>query len=408
MSTFNITRYLHTSKKTKDGTAPLYGKINVGQSQKTFSFTAKLGIDLIDMNRWKATECFTNERKMTPVEREIKQMVEGELNALRRKAKRFVEDGKVFDAEDVYNTVYTQRREWTLMDAFEQHKKTFESEIGKGHKKASSYKKYATVKTHLETYLSERHRKKDFYLAQLDDSFQNSFLNHLKGKLNNYSQGKYVKHLRAVIKDAVEKGLISEFPFSSFKGCKPDNHKVFLTADELRAIADKTLSTERLNTVKDIFLFNCLTGYAWTDLSRLTHHEHVKEVNGRLVIFTKRDKTNVTAIVPLVKSAEAILAKYRHHPDVVATGKLFPFNTNQKMNEYLKEVQTVCGIEKTLTTKVARNTFATQALNNGVNINVLSRLMGHTNIKQTNEYAELLASTAIKEIDKLENLSVAV
>jgi len=156
-------------------------------------------------------------------------------------------------------------------------------------------------------------------------------------------------------------------------------------------MATKVFSTERLNQVRDIFLFCCFTGLAYADVNKLKRNEIVKGLDGEMWIFTKRKKTDTPSRIPLLPSALTLLDKYTDHPVCSNLGKALPVSTNQKMNAYLKEIAGICGIDKPLTFHIARHTFATTVtLSNGVPIESVSKMLGHTNIKTTQHYAKIL------------------
>ena len=156
-------------------------------------------------------------------------------------------------------------------------------------------------------------------------------------------------------------------------------------------MADKAFSTERLNQVRDIFLFCCFTGLAYADVNKLKRNEIVKGLDGEMWIFTKRKKTDTPCRIPLLPPALGLLNKYSDHPVCCNLGKALPVSTNQKMNAYLKEIAAICGIDKLLTFHIARHTFATTVtLSNGVPIESVSKMLGHTNIKTTQHYAKIL------------------
>ena len=148
---------------------------------------------------------------------------------------------------------------------------------------------------------------------------------------------------------------------------------------------------ERLAQVRDIFLFCCYTGLAYADIKKLKRSEIGIGVDGEAWIFTTRKKTDTSSRIPLLSSALEILDRYKEHPQCDSEGTLLPVLSNQKMNAYLKEIADVCGISKTLTFHIARHTFATTVtLSNGVPIETVSKMLGHTNLKTTQHYAKIL------------------
>ncbi len=167
-------------------------------------------------------------------------------------------------------------------------------------------------------------------------------------------------------------------------------------------IRDKEISTQRLEQVRDIFVFACYTGLGYAELKKLGR-EHIHQGDdGDESIVIDRNKTDIRCRVPLLLQAKKILNKYERHPLCEITGKLLPVNSNQKMNEYLKELAVICGIDKNLTRHLARHTFATSVtLTNGVPIETVSRMLGHTSIKTTQIYAKIVDEKISKDMKKL-------
>lgn len=156
-------------------------------------------------------------------------------------------------------------------------------------------------------------------------------------------------------------------------------------------MADKQLATERLTQVRDIFLFCCFTGLAYVDVKNLRKIDVVTGRDGEQWIAIKRQKTDTPSRIPLLPTASAILKKYEHHRTCLNTRMMLPVMSNQKTNSYLKEIADFCGIQKLLTFHIARHTFATNVtLLNGVPIESVSKMLGHTNIQTTQHYAKIL------------------
>ncbi len=167
--------------------------------------------------------------------------------------------------------------------------------------------------------------------------------------------------------------------------------------DELNKIEQKSFSNERLERVKDIFLFSCYTGYAPVDAQGLTKDNLIKNNDGDLWIKANRAKTGTRANVPVLPTTKFIIDKY----DGRQKG-LIPKLSNQKMNAYLKEIADVCGINKHLTWYVARHTFATTVtLGNGISLENVSAMLGHSSIRQTQHYAKVLDSSVMNDMKKL-------
>ncbi|MFQ3213280.1 MAG: hypothetical protein ACI9GZ_003392 [Bacteroidia bacterium] len=154
----------------------------------------------------------------------------------------------------------------------------------------------------------------------------------------------------------------------------------------------KEIETARLEMVRDIFIFSCYTGLSYIDLHKLAIKDINLGIDGEKWIHMKRQKTNTSFSVMILPQAQEIIDKYRNHPRSFEQ-QLLPVLSNQKTNAYLKEIATLCGIKKTLTFHVARHTFATTVtLNNGVPIETVSRMLGHTKLATTQIYAKVVES----------------
>ena len=172
----------------------------------------------------------------------------------------------------------------------------------------------------------------------------------------------------------------------------------FLTDEEILRVANKDLGIQRLELVRDIFIFSCFTGLAYIDVSNLTP-DHIVTMDDKQWIMTKRQKTSVETNVLLLDIPRAIIAKYSHK--TYRDGKLFPILTNQRTNSYLKEIADLCGIKKKLTFHLARHTFATMSLSKGVPIESVSKMLGHTNIRTTQIYARITNKKIEHDMEQL-------
>lgn len=145
----------------------------------------------------------------------------------------------------------------------------------------------------------------------------------------------------------------------------------------------------------------CFTGLAFSDIHGLRKEHIVEDSNGVRWIRKGRQKTKIMCNIPLMEIPLKILEKYSTNEYCKKHGVLFPVLCNQKMNAYLKELADICGIKKTLTTHVGRHTFATFALANGVSIESVAKMLGHTNVQMTRHYARVLDRTVIREMSQI-------
>ena len=193
-------------------------------------------------------------------------------------------------------------------------------------------------------------------------------------------------------------------PFADIKFSLNPVEKDFLEKHEIEIIRQKEIGIERLALVRDIFVFCCFTGLAFSDVKQLTP-EHISiDINGDKWIRKMRQKTKNMCNIPLLEVAQEILAKYENHPYCETKGVLLPVLSNQKMNTYLKELTDICNIKKTITTHVARHTFATLALANSVSIENVAKMLGHSDTKMTRHYARVMDSSIKRDMENVRKL----
>jgi site-specific recombinase XerD len=279
-----------------------------------------------------------------------------------------------------------------LAHVFTDHNNEIKSLIGKDYA-PKTYQKYITTYNHVDAFVKFKYGQPDVDVIDLNYEFIKDFSVWLKTakKLNQNSANKYLTTLKSVVLECKRKKWISDNPFAEFaiKTVTPEIHPLY--RDELAAIENKTFSIERLNVVKDAFLFSCYTGLAYVDICNLQRHQIVTGVDGEKWIMTQRQKTQTPQRVPLLPTALEIIAKYHDHIKCIDSHSVLPLFSNQKMNAYLKEIADVCGIGKKLTFHIARHTFATTVtLSNGVPIETVSRMLGHKSLKQTQHYAKII------------------
>ncbi|WP_415686435.1 site-specific integrase, partial [Gillisia hiemivivida] len=177
-------------------------------------------------------------------------------------------------------------------------------------------------------------------------------------------------------------------PFDNFQFRFEKNERQYLSKRELQLVETTEFTNSSLQKVKDVFIFSCYTGLSYIDLKELTIHQIIKGIDGSNWIYTKREKTDETVKVPLLSQAQNIMDRYG---DSIKDEFLFPVFSNQKVNKYLKEIMLQLKIRKNITFHSARHTFATTVtLSNGVPIETVSKLLGHTKLSTTQIYARVL------------------
>jgi site-specific recombinase XerD len=290
-----------------------------------------------------------------------------------------------------------------LIPIFEDHNRQVEALIGKEYAPATAIRYQTTIK-HVKNFLKWKYKVSDINIQDLDHEFVTSLEFYLRTvrHCNNNSAVKYIKNLKKIIHICVANNWLVRSPFINYKTKIKEVIRDFLSSDELDSISEKRFVSERLNQVRDVFLFSCYTGLAYADVNKLKRSEISTGIDSQKWIFTTRQKTDTASRIPLLPVALDLLKKYEDYPACINEGKLLPVLSNQKMNAYLKEISDVCGIEKELTFHIARHTFATTVtLANGVSIESVSKMLGHKNIRTTQHYAKILDSTVSRDMDML-------
>jgi site-specific recombinase XerD len=213
---------------------------------------------------------------------------------------------------------------------------------------------------------------------------------------------KHIERLRKMINMAITLDWLPKDPFSNFKKHFDRVERQCLTRKELAGLENKQFTIDRLNHVRDMFIFSCYTGLAYIDLAELTPDNIITGIDGGLWISTSRAKTDTGVRVPILPQAREVMEKYCDNPRAQNSGTVFPVISNQRMNGYLKEIADLCGITKALTFHIARHTFATTVtLSNGVPIESVSKMLGHTSIRTTQIYAKVIESKLSEDMGKL-------
>jgi site-specific recombinase XerD len=293
----------------------------------------------------------------------------------------------------------------TLMALIEYHNEQQMHKLAPG-----TMKNYHTTQRYVKTFLREKLYRNDIALSQLKYKFILDFERYLfnyvpkdhQKPLNNNGIMKHIERLRKMINMAVKLDWLSKDPFASFKKHFEKVERESLNSKELMSLANKEFTIERLRHVRDMFLYSCYTGLSYIELAELTIDKIVTGIDGELWISTSRAKTDTGVRVPLLPQAIELMEEYRDDPRAMNNGTVFPVISNQRMNGYLKEVADICGITKTLTFHIALHTFATTVtLNNGVPIESVSKILGHTSIRTTQIYAKVVESKLSEDMHNL-------
>ena len=264
--------------------------------------------------------------------------------------------------------------------------------------------KYHRLLRYLAEYTKEQYKKEDLPLDMISYEYidgLNTFMQTAHQCKNNGAVN-LLCCLKNFILYAIRNEWIEKNPFRYYKmKIDKSNVKVPLTKLELDTLIRKPMPNDRLDRIRDVFVFCCLTGLAFTDADNLRREHITTDEHGTMWIHKPREKTAVMSRVPLLPLPIDLLNKYTRDPDLQVKGKLLPVPSNQKMNAYLKEIADLCNIQKNLTTHCARHTFATLAIEYGMPIDIIAKILGHSNTNMTRHYAKISEANISREMQKI-------
>lgn len=263
--------------------------------------------------------------------------------------------------------------------------------------------KYHRLLRYMREYVARQYEKDDLPLDRVDYAYIDGLNTFMQTEYNCKNNGavNLLCCLKNFILYAIRNEWIEKNPFRYYKmRIDKTNVKIPLTKAELDALIHKPMPNDRLERVRDVFCFCCLTGLAFTDADNLRKEHIAADENGMMWIRKPREKTSVLSRIPLLPYPISILRKYERDAETEIRRKLLPTPSNQKMNAYLKEIATICNISKNLTTHCARHTFATLAIEYGMPIDIIAKILGHTNTNMTRRYAKISEENIGREMTK--------
>lgn len=293
----------------------------------------------------------------------------------------------------------------TLRELIKYHNENMSIVLKKG-----TMKNYYTTEKYLHRFLSKKRKVNDVRLKQLNYAFVTDFEHFLRNYrdskkrllLGNNGVMKHLERFKKMLNLAVKLEWMDKNPFNQFQLKYNKYDRQFLDEEELEQLESAEMGNERLERIRDCFVFSCYTGLSYVDVKELNSDNIVKGIDGNHWISTKREKTDKPVKVPLLPKAREILEKYMQCPEMENKEGLLPISSNQKTNAYLKEIADSCDIDKNLTFHVARHTFATTVmLSNGVPIETVSKLLGHSKLSTTQIYARVVESKISEDIGNL-------
>ena len=387
-STFSILFWVY-SKRAKNNQAPLYARITV--DKRNLNLSLKRKVDLKLWNPLKQRIRGTGEKA-----RNFNQFLDEVYTNLFHCYQELRSTNKSITPQTIKSKYLSEDKvvEKSIRDIINYHNEIM---FPKLHWNTSRL--YLTSQNYILLFIKKKYKVHDFKLENLDYQFILDFENflrkhkprHYQKRIGNNAAMKHIQRLRRMVTLAYKLEWISQDPFRKFKQKLTPTNRTFLNSQELQLLEKLEIKSKRLNMVIDLFIFSCYTGISYIDLMLLTKESIVLGIDNNYWIVTERQKTRNAVKVPLLNKALLIIDKYRESKRSLINGTLFPKISNQKVNEYLKEIAALSGIQKNLTFHMARHTFATTVtFTNGVPIETISKMLGHRKLTTTQIYAKVI------------------
>tara|TARA_R110002033_G_scaffold124748_2_gene166672 strand:+ start:184 stop:1443 length:1260 start_codon:yes stop_codon:yes gene_type:complete len=396
--TFSILFWADLSR-AKDNQASIYARITVNGKRATISLKRKVPVS--DWDAHKGRSRGTNQMTRT-----LNNYLEEVNSSLFKCYQDLKSEHKLITSQAVKARYLGEdEQNHSVNDIIKYHNDDMQDKL-----KWGTQKNYYTTQKYLSKFLLKNYRTTDIYLQELDYNFIIKFEKYLRGHvpedhqkpMGNNTVMKHIERLRKLINLSFKLGWIDRDPFVNFKSQFIKTERGFLSLQELRAVEAKHFTIERLQLVKDLFVFSCYTSLSYIDVINLTEDNISIGIDGELWIHYKREKTTKSIRIPLLPQALEIIEKYKRAKRSKTEECLFPRISNQKLNSYLKEIADLCQIKKNLTFHIARHTFATTVtLSNGIPIETVSKLLGHSRISTTQIYAKVIERKVSDDMKKL-------
>ena len=386
---------LKKTRKDKDGLSPIIAYIAVNNERTSF-YTGKK----IKVSEWDSTKQLV--KGHNPESDLINEFLYNLRNKISQKENELMAKGFMLTPtllKDAVNDHVEAINPKTLMQVFNDYQEIRKPLVGKTIVQ-DTYDDNDLSGRYIKEFMQKQYHRDDIYLHEVKIGFIQGFHSFLLSVKNNRqnSCGKHLKFLKQLMNNAVSNGYIQFNPLNSYKVEREPVEIDFLDDVELRKIINFTTPIKRFERTRDAFLFGCFTGLAYIDIKTLRKEHFETYEEGRIWIKKNRVKTGVLSRIPLLPMAKLLLEKYQNWPSEA----VMPIQDPTDINENLKDIATLCGINKHITFHTSRHTFAsTVTLANNISIEVVSKMMGHTNTRMTNHYAKLVDKTIAKQMDSI-------
>ncbi len=392
-SSFSILFSIRESKARKNGNTPIEVTITVNGERCSFSTGKQIKVTSWDKNRQLVKG---KDEEATSLNNYLKSV----RAKLYEKEAELLDRGFIITAQLLYDAYFDKvecLKERSLLSVLEEHNTERKAMVGKT-VAPSTYWIFEYTGRLLREFILKKYNREDLYLRELNIGFIQGFHSFLlsEKKMGQNSCTKHLKFLKKLLNLAVANSYISYNPVNAYKVEREPVEVDFLDEEELRKIINFDTPIPRFEKARDFFLFGCFTGLSYIDIKTLAPEHFEKDSADRIWIKKRRIKTGILSRIPLLPIAKLILDKYK------GGEKLLPIQDPADINKYLKDIAILCGINKRICFHTSRHTFAsTVTLANNISLEVVSKMLGHTNTRMTAHYAKLIDKCIGEQMDKL-------
>lgn len=377
---FSFYPYLRPSAAGKSG-VPVYMRLSHQGLRKDYSLNLK-----IDPRLW--DDEFKQVRGRSKEASHQNLRLKQEMDKVQEAIRDLYDEFGQFSLDQLYARIRNGNKPIQVLDFFQEVMRDNELRIQAGDLARNTQKVYRTTFKHLSHFINTSLNRNDFPLKSIDYTFLQKLQWYFKGSkgLGQNSNNKYLKTLKAVINEARKRKIIKDYPFQNFPLKSGEYDRTTCTVAEIQKIQSFEPKNLAQQVARDFFLFAAYTGMHFADIKNL-RMEHIHTEGEDQYIKIHRQKNHNPTIIPLLPQASAIINAHAELPR--RNYELLLLYSNQKVNYNLKLIAKECGIEKNLTCKVARHTYATIALNKGISLEKVGTMLGHTNTRTTRLYAKM-------------------
>ncbi|MBO5268479.1 MAG: site-specific integrase [Muribaculaceae bacterium] len=396
---FRVSFFLKKAKLLKNGEASVAMRITVDGQRVENNIRKSILPSLWDQSKERAKGTSTSAIDLNRFIEDARVRIHQIVTELQQSG---AEINPLIVQQRFYGVGQVPKQERTILQVIQEHNDEAKKLIGKDFVEIT-WRRYETMKRYLGELIKQKYGVDDLPLSDFTGEVIRAYEVYLKTEkdLCQNTLIRYMKALKKITNRCLANDWIQKNPFVGIKFREDPTDPEFLTLEEVDRIYNCNPGSKRLEVIRDMFLMSAFTGLAFTDVSQLTEEHIVIDNDGNKWIRKPRQKTKQMSNIPLLDIPLAIIEKYQGDKKAAKKGVLLPIPCNQVMNRYLKEIATICKINKHLTMHTARHTYATLCLSQGVSLKNVSSMLGHASVKMTKRYARVLDSSILRDMNAI-------